>query len=197
MLTAISMLARAMFLAHQAVSTGAAECAMALGFEKMQAGSLKNHFDDRTNPLDKTMQTIHDTVGISSGPFAAQIFGNGGDEYCKKYGATWEDIGRIAVKNHEHSTRNPYSQFQNAVTLEEVMKDKKVASGVSEEGTKCNTMTAALSRSGGWMATDVSIRICQLTRAMCCPTSDGGACAIIASEEFVHKHKLENQAIEM
>jgi len=155
----------AMFLAHQAVASGAVECAMALGFEKMQAGSLKNHFDDRTNPLDKTMQTISDTVGITAGPFAAQIFGNGGDEYCKKYGATWEDIGAIAVKNHEHSTRNPYSQFTNAVSLEEVMKDKKVASG--------------------------------LTRAMCCPTSDGGACAIIASEDFVHAHKLENQAIEI
>lgn len=32
---------------------------------------------------------------------------------------------------------------------------------------------------------------------MCCPTSDGGACVIVASENFVHKHKLENQAIEI
>lgn len=36
-----------------------------------------------------------------------------------------------------------------------------------------------------------------LTRAMCCPTSDGGAAAIIASEDFVIKHGLQNQAIEI
>lgn len=35
----------------------------------------------------------------------------------------------------------------------------------------------------------------QLTRAMCCPTSDGAACAIIASEDFVIKHGLQNQAV--
>lgn len=30
---------------------------------------------------------------------------------------------------------------------------------------------------------------------MCSPTSDGGAAAIVASEAFVIKHKLQNQAI--
>ncbi len=29
------------------------------------------------------------------------------------------------------------------------------------------------------------------------PTSDGAACAILASEEFVHKHKLEGKAVEI
>lgn len=32
---------------------------------------------------------------------------------------------------------------------------------------------------------------------MCSPTSDGAAACIIATEEFVHKHGLENQAIEI
>ena len=36
-----------------------------------------------------------------------------------------------------------------------------------------------------------------VTRAMCCPTSDGGAACIIASEDFVKKHSLQNQAIEI
>ena len=36
-----------------------------------------------------------------------------------------------------------------------------------------------------------------LTRGECCPTSDGAACAIVASEAFVKKHGLENQAIEI
>lgn len=36
-----------------------------------------------------------------------------------------------------------------------------------------------------------------LTKLQCCPTSDGGACAILASEDFVHKHGLEGQAVEI
>jgi sterol carrier protein 2 len=36
-----------------------------------------------------------------------------------------------------------------------------------------------------------------IVRSMCCPTSDGAGCAIVCSEEFVKRHKLENQAIEI
>jgi len=32
----------------------------------------------------------------------------------------------------------------------------------------------------------------QLTKYMCSPTSDGAACAIIASKDFVYTHNLEN-----
>lgn len=32
---------------------------------------------------------------------------------------------------------------------------------------------------------------------MCCPTSDGAACALVASEAFVKKHGLEGQAVEL
>ena len=32
---------------------------------------------------------------------------------------------------------------------------------------------------------------------VCSPTSDGGACAILASEEFVIKHNLQAQAVEI
>jgi acetyl-CoA acetyltransferase len=36
-----------------------------------------------------------------------------------------------------------------------------------------------------------------LTKLMCCPTSDGAACAIIVSEAFVKANKLEDQAVEV
>lgn len=36
-----------------------------------------------------------------------------------------------------------------------------------------------------------------LNKLQCCPTSDGAACAIICSEEFVLKNNLQNQAIEI
>jgi sterol carrier protein 2 len=36
-----------------------------------------------------------------------------------------------------------------------------------------------------------------LTKLQCCPTSDGAACVLLASEEFVKRHKLENQSVEV
>jgi sterol carrier protein 2 len=36
-----------------------------------------------------------------------------------------------------------------------------------------------------------------LTLLQCCPRSDGGAAAIVCNEQFVHKHGLEPQAVEI
>ncbi len=36
-----------------------------------------------------------------------------------------------------------------------------------------------------------------LTKLQCCPTSDGGAAAILASEQFVKENKLEDRAVEI
>ena len=36
-----------------------------------------------------------------------------------------------------------------------------------------------------------------LTKLQCCPTSDGSAAAILATEEFVRAHGLERQAVEI
>ncbi len=36
-----------------------------------------------------------------------------------------------------------------------------------------------------------------LTKLQCCPTSDGAGVAILASEDFVKKHNLQNNAVEI
>jgi acetyl-CoA acetyltransferase len=43
----------ALFLARQAVESGAAECALALGFEQMAPGAIGTHFNDRPTPFDR------------------------------------------------------------------------------------------------------------------------------------------------
>jgi len=45
----------ALFLARQAVESGAVECALAVGFEQMQPGALTSHFNDRPAPLGPFM----------------------------------------------------------------------------------------------------------------------------------------------
>lgn len=59
-------------------------------------------FEDRANPLDWNLSLVSEARGLTSAPFAPQIFGNAGLEYCEKYGATAEHMAKIGEKNHRH-----------------------------------------------------------------------------------------------
>eukprot|EP00455_Lapot_gusevi_P039256 TRINITY_DN43_c0_g1_i1.p1 TRINITY_DN43_c0_g1~~TRINITY_DN43_c0_g1_i1.p1 ORF type:complete len:575 (+),score=279.17 TRINITY_DN43_c0_g1_i1:75-1799(+) len=116
----------ALFMAKQFIEGGLADCVLALGFEKMEKGSLGSKFMDRTNPMDQHMGMMMEVRGISNAPPAPQLFGNAGKEHMEKYGTTLEHFAKIAVKNHKHSAQNPRSQFRDIYTLEQVMKSPKV-----------------------------------------------------------------------
>ena len=81
-----------------------------------------------------------------------------------RYGAEPRDFAEIARVNHEHSQRNPYSQFQDVYTLDQILSAPKI------EGV--------------------------LTKTQCCPTSDGGAAAVVVSQAFLDaRPELKSQAI--
>jgi sterol carrier protein 2 len=152
------------------VKSGAADVALALGFERMAPGSLGSNFTDRPTPMAPfytlTAELESGTVLPNSGPNAPRMFANGAQEYFDKHpGAGIEHLAKIASKNHRHSVNNPYSQFRDGWSVEQVLNAKKINR--------------------------------QLTMYMCSPTSDGAACCIVATEAFVKAHGLENQAIEI
>ena len=155
----------ALFMAKQFVEGGLAECTMALGFEKMEKGSLGIKYTDRTTPMDKHFKLMVAERGFAKAPGAPQMFGNAGLEHMERYGTTAEQFAKIGWKNHKHSVNNPYSQFQDEYTLEQILQSPTVYG--------------------------------PLTKLQCCPTSDGGAAAVLASEDFVKKHKLEAKAVEI
>jgi acetyl-CoA acetyltransferase len=155
----------ALYLARQFVRSGLGDCALALGFEKMERGSLRDHWEDRTAPTGRHTDAMAQRRGQTDAPLAAQLFGNAGREYMERYGVTRETIAKIAEKNHRHSVHNPYSQFRAEYTLEEIL-----ASPVIFD---------------------------PLTKLQCCPTSDGGAAAVVASERFVEQHGLWDHAVEI
>ncbi|KAF8472418.1 thiolase-like protein [Gautieria morchelliformis] len=159
----------ALYHANTWVKSGAADVALALGFERMAPGSLSTHYPDRPSPLAAfhlMMHELEDTkLGQNHGPSPPRLFSNGAQEYFDKYGANVNHLAQIAAKNHRHSKANPYSQFRDGWSVEQVLSSPKITN--------------------------------QLTKFMCSPTSDGAAACIIATEEFVHKHGLENQAIEI
>lgn len=47
--------------------------------------------------------------------------------YMEDHGATREQIAMVAVKNHAHSVHNPYAQYQDAISLEQVLSARTVA----------------------------------------------------------------------
>ena len=64
----------AVFLARQAVQSGAAECTLAFGFEEMQPGALGSNWDDRESPFENFMDVL-DRAGYPKGPLALRCFG--------------------------------------------------------------------------------------------------------------------------
>ncbi|HEX4109695.1 MAG TPA: lipid-transfer protein [Solirubrobacteraceae bacterium] len=116
----------ALFLARQAVRGGIVDCAMALGFEKMEKGSLGMKYTDRTQALDKHLSAMAAARAPEESPFAPQMFGNAGREHMERYGSNPDHYAWIGYKNHKHSVNNPYAQFQDVYTLEDIKNAKMI-----------------------------------------------------------------------
>jgi acetyl-CoA acyltransferase len=58
----------ALYLATRAIRGGLADCALALGFEKMQPGSLASVYDDRAQPMEKHILAMAEAPRCSSRP---------------------------------------------------------------------------------------------------------------------------------
>ncbi|MGH8806303.1 MAG: lipid-transfer protein [Noviherbaspirillum sp.] len=117
----------ALFLARQAVESGAAECVLVLGFDQMNPGALKGAYDDRPSPVARFAETMTTLQGYdAAAPRAAQFFGGAGRAYMAQYGTKAETFGRISVKARQHAARNPLAVFRQTVTLDEVMAAPKV-----------------------------------------------------------------------
>ncbi|MBA0127327.1 lipid-transfer protein [Haloechinothrix sp. YIM 98757] len=110
----------ALFLAAQAVRSGTVDCALALGFEKMQPGSLGATYEDREQPMMRHIQALAEISEVGMPP-APWMFGAAGREHMAKHGSTPEHFARIGEKNHRHSQNNPYAQFQDVYSLEEIL----------------------------------------------------------------------------
>jgi acetyl-CoA acyltransferase len=67
------------------------------------------------------------TEGVIGSSLMPAVFGQAGMEHMRKYGTTQAQFAKVAVKNHQHSTRNPLSQYQVETPLEQVLGARVVA----------------------------------------------------------------------
>ena len=120
----------ALFLARQAVTSGAADCALALGFEHMSPGALGAVFTDRPSPFDRFDAVTEELVGNAHVPLALRYFGGAGQAHMAQYGTRIETFAKIRAKASRHAVNNPLAIFRKVVTEEEVLASPTIWPGV-------------------------------------------------------------------
>jgi acetyl-CoA acyltransferase len=127
----------ALMLARQFVEGGLADCVLALGFEKMKRGALGGGADGgarggaaddggKTSPVARHYGIMAARHGFEMSPPTAQIFGDAAREHMEKYGTTEAQLAAVGAKNHRHSAHNPYAQFQDVYSVDEILAARTV-----------------------------------------------------------------------
>lgn len=120
----------ALFLARQAVSSGAADCVLALGFEQMKPGAIGAVFTDRPSPFDRFDATTDQLVGQGDIPLALRYFGGAGLAHMQQYGTRLETFAQVRAKASRHAEHNPMALLRKVLTADDVMASPMVWPGV-------------------------------------------------------------------
>ena len=150
-------------LATQAIESGNAECALALGFEEMPRGAVDVIFPEKVSPLARHEEAIARIAGFgeeeSKIPPAICMFGAQVDAVLE-LGITEETIASIAVKSRRHAANNPYAIFREPLSLEEILATPKLFRN--------------------------------LRKNYACPPSCGAAAVIVCTPEFAKSHGIRS-----
>ena len=120
----------ALFLARQAVESGAVDCVLALGFEQMNPGAIGNVFTDRPSPFEDFDREAAALVGMPELPLALRYFGGAGLSHMQKYGTPLESFAKVRAKASRHASRNPLALLRKELSVDDVMKAPMLWPGV-------------------------------------------------------------------
>ncbi|MEV1025256.1 thiolase family protein [Streptomyces sp. NPDC050264] len=130
--------ATAVHEAWTAISQGLIDVAVVIGVEKL------TQFGGGTLPLSPEDREVKQGIVMPA------VYAMRATRYLHETEATAEDLARVSVKARKHGKLNPFAQFREEVTVEQVLAARPVAD--------------------------------PLTLLMCCPTGDGAAVVVLASE---------------
>lgn len=165
----------ALMLARRLVMSGAEECVLAIGFEKMEGG-LSEKYTDRISPVSRHMDHMA-SIGAEPGLISPQmnhmtsdvikLFAYAAREYIDKHpqDKVKEALVKIAYKNRKQGTNNPRASFQSIMSMDTI----------ANKATLCPPITFGMTAA----------------------TADGSAAAIVCSEAFVRKRNLQRQAVKI
>jgi acetyl-CoA C-acetyltransferase len=109
-------------VAYTTIVSGMADVVMVLGYEKMNEV-----------PTGKAVEALG-RGGDAQWEFAfwgttfPSYYALMATRHMNQFGTTEEQMAKVAVKSHKYGAMNPYAHMQKAVTLDEVMKSRVIAS---------------------------------------------------------------------
>jgi acetyl-CoA acyltransferase len=144
-----------------AVKSGLYDVVLAVGVEQMGRGLLggsgrSDGFVEEGALGSNTMPAMFAQIGV---------------EHARKYGTTFEQFAKVAVKNHHHSTMNPKAMSQRETTLREVMEaemiswpNTKLMCSINVDGAAAAVIASErAARRLGLMARAVRVRASEMT----------------------------------
>ncbi len=163
--------------AWMGVASGAYDCVLALGAEKMYDEDKAKMFKAFWTGIDienmvphmEMLQAVSKNIDLeipgednskAAGKHRSafmDVYSAFARYHMDKYGTTQKQLAVIASKNHYHSSMNPNAQYQNKMSVDEIL----------------------AARSVSW----------PLTVPMCAPVGDGAAAAVLCSPNFLKKRQ--------
>ncbi len=180
----------ALYLARQAIASGAADCVLAMGMEQMRPGALGSIYTDRPTPFDRFDETCNALIDEAEIPLALRYFGGAGREHMRRYGTRLETFAKIRAKASRHAARNPLALFRTELTTEDVMNDKPIWPGVMTRLMACPptcgaaaaiVVSEAFAKRHG-LRTDVRIAAQAMTTDRAGTFTDGSMMKLVGSE---------------
>lgn len=123
-------------LAVQSLKAGTTDVALALGAEKMNIADKMKAFSifeagwdvSRVEENYQTLMAMGEGIVPPDGSESTRPYSKFMAIYAamcrwhmKTYGTTQRQIAAVCAKNHQHSVHNPYSQFRQPFTIDEVL----------------------------------------------------------------------------
>ena len=105
---------------YAAVASGLYDRVLVIGVEQMtRLGKGLLQFEDGSS------------LDLDMGLVTPAMFSLMGMRHMQEFGTKPEHFAQISVKNHKQGTMNPYAQYQNELTLEEVLNSKMICDPIT------------------------------------------------------------------
>lgn len=164
----------ALMMARRLVQSGVEDCVLALGFEKMERG-LSERYTEKASPVGPHMDHM---VKIGAKPGLIQPHMNN---------MTSDVVKLYAYAAREYMKKYPNTKLSDFVEI--AYKNHKQS---------VNNPKASISKELPREVIASKLMLCEpITFWMSAPVADGGASAVVCSEEFMIKNNLQDRAVEI
>ncbi|MGD0229738.1 MAG: thiolase family protein [Syntrophorhabdales bacterium] len=103
------------------IATGQCDIAVAAGVESMTTSPVAGKL------IPPPADDLDGQLGLSVPMFFAMLM----KRHMHQHGTTMEQFARISVKNHHNGCLNPYSQFQQELTVEQILASRMICAPIT------------------------------------------------------------------